>query len=1027
MCEIRFIRSKLNCLGCLLLVALVVLFMNGKKLQGQNQNKDQNENQNQYQDTRIEVKGYTLIKMDKVKDKGFSVYYWIHNQTGAKVVYIKNSDPNRFFSIGFKTIPSDSTGVFHILEHSVLEGSKKYPIRGLFEELKQSNITTYMNAYTYQDKTIYPVASNNLASFINLSDVYLDSVFNPLVKEIPYIFYQEGVRREFQDGKLTYNGIVFNEMSATLTPERVMWENMIRKIYKDSFLDTVSGGDPLYIPDLSYQTLIETYNRYYHPSNSLMFFYGDIDISERLESIDENYLSKYQRETPVSTPKLNPIDQGEDIDTNYYPAGSQESQESDSYLSMHYIFNTPTYLERLAVQTVFLALFDDEASSVREDLFGLKLFSSMESYCYRMNNTYMASLEFSGMNSINAWDLVQHVNKVLERISQEGIDPTLIRSVLIDKKFKAKTIPSGNLGKKLYMEGIYNGWIYDEDPLININDSDYIEELLAYSDEDLADYMVQVIKKYILGADIKYNMLSIPDSQYQKRVEKQLQDKTQLEQEGLTKEAIDKLKQIAKETSEYSSRKNTESDIKKLPSITLEDLKSVADPKEQPLPTIVSGKKGSFLTYDTSYDEILHVSMFFDISSFSEEEILYLSLISTLFGRVSTNSMDLKDLNIKLNLYGNLKIRPTSIHTKDHKDLFTLNVDMDFLQENGKNMLSLGREILYLSRFDELDKILQIIEEYIEDYEEEGLDSPLDLALSLSNSFYSQNANFMSLVSSSKYVSFIKDLKDKIKNDSDFSLTKTLENIRDKLIKNSKVSVGIASKSDLIPVLIDDFEDVFDSVSSETTPFGFATYKLDNPINIGLIGQQNTSFLVLSTLVDIGESSSLKHYQQAVLLHTYLSNSYLYQKIRVQGGAYGANMFITPDGLMSFYTISDPNPTHTLEVIEKMPEYMDELQLGPDDDFKTKIVAVSEIFSPRTPYQSAKLSYLRHLKGVTEEEVRKKIDVIINTDLATKLKECVSLFASSNSNASVVIVSNEDNLEGLKQKGVVDKIQSVSE
>ncbi len=978
------------------------------------------------QDVRIEIPGYTLEKIDKILDKGFSVYYWTHNKTGAKVVFIKNQDQDRLFSIGFKTFPWDDTGVFHILEHSVLQGSKKYPIIGLFGELGKSNITTFRNAFTYRDKTIYPVASNNEASFINLVDAYLDSVFNPMVKENPYIFYQEGVRRDVVDGKLKYNGVVFNEMSGTFTPGRVMSNNFYRVLYKNSFWANVSGGDPLYIPDLSYEKLIETYDRFYHPSNALMFFYGDVDILERLRYIDENYLSKYEREDEIVTPRVVPVNPGEDIDVQKYPAGATKSEEVDSYLSVNYILDNPSLLDRLLISTLLTALFDDEASSVREELLSSGLFKSMNSSCDHLATSYIASIDFSGTDSKDGWEIVQKIYTELDKVADKGIDPKLIRSVLISKKFKQKTIPSGNLGQKLYMESVYSGWIYSDNPLFELNKSQNLDRLLSYSDEKLVDSIKEVVKKYLLRSSptIRYNVVTVPDTQFQKRVHEEIQEKARLELEGMSETKINQLQKLSKDFSKFSLGINTESDIKKLPSIKVDDLRTTALKDASSLPQVVAGKRGSFLTYDTVYDELSHVSLYFDVSTFTEEELQYLTVMSYLFGRVSTRNLNLKDLNIKLNISGTMRLSFVPIYTKDKRNLFTFNVDINFLPENQKDMLTVAHEILYSTRFDEVDKIVQVIEEYIDDGEDTMANSPINAALSLSNSFYSQYANFLYLTGGPTILSFLKDVVKKIKEEPGFSITEKLEQIRQKIIDTATVSVGIASRKDNIDGIITDVEDIFTGINPTESSFKEGYYKLGLAKNIGLISQQNVSYLVNSSVLDISEDGPLSHHLQGSLIQAYLSRNYLYKNIRVQGGAYGASMLLYPDGLISVYTIRDPNVRHSLDTVLNIPSFLEQLSVSDRDDLQTKIVVTSNLFSPVTPFGAAKLAFTRFFQGVSDKQAKERIDIILGTNLGTKLKECVSLFTNTVSLGTSVIVGNEKNLKELQEDGVIEEIKT---
>lgn len=281
------------------------------------------------------LKEYTVIKTEEIKDLNSVGYLLSHNKTKARVAIMLNDDNNKVFSIGFRTPVENSTGVAHIVEHTVLCGSKKYPLKDPFVELLKGSLNTFMNAMTYPDKTIYPVASCNNKDFDNLMDVYLDAVFNPMIYEREEIFRQEGWNYTFNaDDQLEVNGIVYNEMKGVFSkPDEMLLSKAMEKLFPDNNYGYESGGDPKHIPDLTYEDYLTFHKRYYHPSNSFIFLYGDLDINEKLDYIHEEYLSKFDYlEINSDIKEQKPFEEMKKY-TEYYPVGEAEDEKDKAYFA----------------------------------------------------------------------------------------------------------------------------------------------------------------------------------------------------------------------------------------------------------------------------------------------------------------------------------------------------------------------------------------------------------------------------------------------------------------------------------------------------------------------------------------------------------------------------------------------------------------------------------------------------------------------------------------------------------------------
>ncbi len=940
---------------------------------------------------RIEVPGYSLQKIEKLSFRDSLIYHWTHNKTGAEIIFVKNQDQHRFFSIGFRTFSEDDTGSLHVLEHSIMQGSKNYPID--FRKLGNLNISTHFGAGTNWNRTVYEFSSNNSeASFINQSNVLCDYVFNPMLKENPYIFYQEGIRREFEDGKLKYNGVVFNEMVGARSIWRFKIYNFMRTLFPNSYISKEHGGEPTKIPNLTYSNLIKTYDKFYYPSNSLLFFYGDIDIVERLQSIDRDHLSKYPRRSPVILPELNPIDPGDNIGVQIIPS----AQKFLNDIRLNRVFTPSSPLDDFTIRIILPELFNADSSPIKKALLYSKLFPYQHANIIHLNSTYTwMYLTFNMNKGKNPYQEVINIENYLSTLIQKGIDPSIIREILMRQKYSEKTLHH-NDGNSLKDE-IYIGWADYNNPFERLYSSTHIDTLLSYTDEKLSEYIGYLIDEYILKSKIKYNEIIVYDPKHYALYNKRIPHKAYDEYRRASSETIQKLQQIELDTKKFISKRNNNPDLHIVPSIGVKDLKDMIDNKEAFLPKVLRGNRGTYLTYDSSEDEISHLVLYFDISLLTEEEIMYLSLISTI-------------LKSKISSYFR------SLYTREDKDLFLFTVKINFLKEHQKEYLKKVRDVLYLHSFTDQKFIIQLIKNGIAHYNSSRLNG------SHVESFYSQQDYFISLISGIRYTNFLKLLLHRINNDPSFSIAKTLKDVLNKVLTSSHVSVGIASNQKEIPEIIKDFETIFNDIAATDTKFGTKVFNLEPSKNIGITSQQNIYQVLQSVPLKIGINSPLGYVLQTIPIEKYLLLNYLYPHISYEGGAYMATLFTSQDKVMKIYSKDDPNVFRTLEIIRGIPSFMETTTITDSDDLMTKIATISDLFPPLTPFDKAQNSWYKYFCGISETEFKDSLTTMIEVDLSTLVKDCVDMFSEGIDSGSTTIVGNKEGLKKLKEQGLIDKI-----
>ncbi|MCL2415485.1 MAG: insulinase family protein, partial [Defluviitaleaceae bacterium] len=591
----------------------------------------------------MNIKNYTLLEEKVLDDLKCYGFFYEHNHSGAKIVYLKSDDENKVFSAAFKTPPEDDTGSPHILEHCVLNGCEKYPIKDPFNELSKGSLYTFLNAMTYPDKTLYPIASCNHADFFNLMDVYLSSVFFPMIYERKVTFLQEGWHYQLQnrDDELEYNGIVYNEMKgANSDPYDLLETCMLKALFPDTFYAYEYGGNPNHIPELTYEQFLDFHKKYYHPQNSLLFFYGDMDIEVAMGHLDAEYLSRFTRSNEddfvITESFQKPFDSPRVSMGNY--SATNEEDLGKNYLCC--AFALPDNLEPKVITGLKLLhyiLLSTSASPLYKALLESEIGDDIGSYFNTdtFHPIWSITIKNAECEANKMFDIIR---RTLEHIITEGLDKKFIEACLNFVEFQAKEEDYGYRPKGLTLNSsVLCGWLhYQNQPFAYMEG---LKNLLEIHTDCIENkYLENLIKTYILDNNHSAQVTLKPILNLDAQIEEETAAKLANIKAGLSDTEIDKIIKDYEELCEFQSIPDTPKALECIPLLKISDIK----PEITKIPLLVKSsnaqKTGKILHSPLDTNEIIYNCMFFDTSAVPFEKLPYLRILQHILTKTATRS-----------------------------------------------------------------------------------------------------------------------------------------------------------------------------------------------------------------------------------------------------------------------------------------------------------------------------------------------------------------------------------------------------
>lgn len=926
---------------------------------------------------RIEdVAAYKVVEKRKINDLNSMSYLLEHKKTGARVALISNDDNNKVFYVGFRTPPTDSTGVPHIIEHSVLCGSREFPVKDPFVELVKGSLNTFLNAMTYSDKTVYPVASCNDKDFQNLMHVYLDAVFYPNIYKEEKIFQQEGWHYEMEsvEDPLTLNGVVYNEMKGAFSsPDDVHDREVLNSLYPDTAYGVESGGDPKAIPDLSYEEFLDFHGRYYHPSNSYIYLYGDMDMAEKLIWMDEHYLSHFDKMEIDSTLALQkPFDKPVTVCKDY-PVMEGESLEDNTYLSYNAVVGTSLDKELYyAMQIIDYAVCSASGAPLKLALIhkniGTEVYSIYENGIYQPYFSIVAK----NANAVQKDEFVATIEDELARIVKEGLDKKALLAGLNYYEFKYREADFGSYPKGLmYGLQMFDSWLYDDNMPFDMIEANVVFKFLREKIE--TDYYEQLIEKYLIHNNHKTVLVVSPKEGLTTKEEKELADKLEAYKATLSQEELQKIVEDTHALHAYQDAEEATENLEKIPMLTRADMKKEAEGFVNELREIEDTK---VLFHNIHTNGIGYLRLFFDISNIPEELFAYIGIFKNVLGYVDTKNYAYGELYNEINIHtgGIGSAVNTYVNARNLEEYkLTFEVKTKVMYEELENAVGLLTEIMTTSDFSKEDRILEIVAEMKSRLQGNMTSAGHSLAAIRAMSYFSETAAISELVNGIPCLRLLEKLE------ADFEANKKeligkLEMLAKCIFRPENLMVDFTSCEEgyeqlkaFVPVL-------------KATLFTGPVVK--EPFAITL-AKKNEGFETSAQIQYVGRAGNYRKdgglsYTGALrVLKVILGYEYLWTNVRVKGGAYGCMCNFGKAGDSYFVSYRDPNLKKTMDTFEKTGDYLRSFTADERTMTKYIIGAISDLDIPMNPSAKGSRSSSAYLTNQTYEEIQKERDELL--------------------------------------------------
>lgn len=911
------------------------------------------------------MKNYKLIEQKYIDEVSSNVSVYTHIKTGAKVLTLENHDNNKAFGIGFRTPPEKGNGVCHIVEHCVLSGSKKYKTKEPFMDLIKSSLQTFLNAMTFPDKTIYPVSSRNKKDFYNLMDVYLDAVFYPMIHEEEKIFLQEGWHYELKDreDELKLNGVVYNEMKGVYSSsENIVADGITFALHENSSYGVDSGGDPSLIPSLSYEEFKDYHKKYYHPSNSYIYLYGDLDMEEALNYINDNYLADFEKQEIDSNVILNDeIKEKKDVEITF-SASKEEMEGNIDYLAHGWTIGYQDNKLDVFMRD-FLAelLIDSQAAPLKKAIFEAGLAEDV----YSETSSSLPldiSIVLKNTDADKKDEFLKIIRETLEDIVKNGIDRDFLQATLNKFEFIFRE-GGGNQKAIIYYIRALNSWLYDSSPLDSLFYNDVIEEIKSKLDEGFVE---KYIEEKLLNNNYAVVLSARPELNKNEKADEVLKEELQKKKEEMSANELDEIIKKTKDLDEYQTNDDTEEAKKTIPTLEIEDIDKNVTHYGLEVEELDEFK---YLKTDEETNGIVYTTISHDISYVDKKDFEKVQTLVALLGLIDTKNYSYEELNNEIyKATGGIGFYPTIyVDSKDNsKYVIRLNIKMKSTEENVKRGLQLLKEITENSLFNSKKRISELLFILKSRYESTLLQSGHQVVVSIVKSYYSETSEIQSHLGGLDYYNFLKEVTEKFEEKFE-EIKSDLENIYNKLFNKDNLIISVTGNKEALNNLKSEFENYTKNLKSENYEKSKFEFKENNK-NEGIYTTSNVVYV--SKGYDL-KKLGLEYKGDIVVLSNILNSSYLHNEIRAKGGAYGAGVSIGRNLEMATYSYRDPNLKNTLDVYDGIGEFIRNLNLT-DEDLKNFIIGSLNAFDPLlSPAQIGDVNLSRYITGLSEEDLEK--------------------------------------------------------
>lgn len=969
-----------------------------------------------------ELNAYEVVLQKDLKDLKAEGAMLRHKKSGARVLLISNDDENKVFNIAFRTPTTNSTGVPHIMEHSVLCGSDKFPVKDPFVELVKGSLNTFLNAMTYPDKTVYPVASCNDKDFQNLMNVYLDAVLHPSIYRHEEIFKQEGwsYHLENKDGELSYNGVVYNEMKGAFSsPDDVLAYEVQKSLYPDTTYSNESGGDPDVIPELTYEEFVNFHRTYYHPSNSYIYLYGNMDMAEKLRWMDQEYLSKYEKKQVDSEIGFqSPFEKTVEV-TKEYSIASNESEEGKTYLSYNKVIGD--VLDKTlyqAFQILEYALLAAPGAPLKKALVDAGIGTDITGYYDSGIRQPMFTIIAKNANKEQKDAFVKVIEDTLRGIVEKGIDQKAFLAGINYYEFRFREADFGGYPKGLqYGLQSLDSWLYDENqPFLHLEALD----TFAYLKEQVGTgYFEGLIQKYFLENTHGSMVMIVPEKGRNARLDEELRAKLQAYKASLTEEEVDTLVAGTKALEAYQDEPSSVEDMEKIPMLSREDISREVAPvyneeiKMADVPVIF---------HEIETNGIGYLDVLFDLSSVSEDELPYVGILQSVLGIIDTKNYEYGELFNEINVHTggigtSLELYPDVTKVKEKEFKATFEIKTKALYSQISFAMQMMQEILLNSNLRDEKRIREILELLKSRMQARFLSAGHVVAAKRAASYHSPISKFKDLCAGIAYYEKVSYLTEHFEEEKE-NLMNTLESLARRLFCRGNLMISYTAAKEGLEGLCEDVQ-AFTEALPEMTEQGSGCILHCEKKNEGFKTSSKVQYVAnAGNFIDAGETYT----GTLQILKVIMSYEYLWNNIRVKGGAYGCMSNFDRLGEGYFVSYRDPHLERTLDVYRGIPEFVRNFDVSERDMTKYIIGTISDMDLPMSPSVKGDRSMNFYMNHMSEDVVKAEREQILNAtpeDIRKLAGVCEAILSSD----ELCVIGNEAKIEAAKD--VFDEVKGM--
>lgn len=953
--------------------------------------------------------GFKLIEESKVEELQSVARIFHHEKSGARLLHLENDDDNKVFSIAFRTPPTDSTGVPHILEHCVLSGSRKYTTKEPFMDMLKSSLQTFINAMTFSDKTLYPIASRNEKDFFNLMDVYLDAVFYPKIYELPSIFMQEGWHHELfnKEDKITYKGVVYNEMKgAYSSPEEILEENIAKSLFPDTCYQYSSGGDPDIIPELSYEAFLDFHRKFYHPSNSYIYIYGNGDIHKELSFIDENYLCSFD-EIKVDSyiEKQKPFKLKNEI-KDYYPVSIDDNDKNRDYLSLNFVLGDNSDLESYLMNKIIgQVLIESQAAPIKkalldagigEDIFSADVGGLQQGFGIVAKNT-----------SIDKKEKFQEIIfDSLNKLVEEGFDKKLIEASINIVEYdlrEASKFPTKGI---IYNILSLNSWLYDGNPISHLQYGEVLDKL---RESISTNYFENYIRDNLINNSHSSLVIIQPKKGLGEEKERDIEKKLDKYKKSLGEEQIEALILENEKLKEMQLSDDTEEAKATIPKLAISDV----DWKAEIVPQrVIKDNEITILFHSIFTSKIAYLDLYFDTSMVEEKLIPYINLLAGLLGKLDTKTKSYGELSNHTYVNtGGIEFDTTAIikDEKNHRFSPKFIVSGKALGDNIPKLIQLIAELIKETKLEDHKRIKELLHQIKSRMEMNIFNRGNVVAAGRVSSYFSASWKYMEKLKGLDFYWFVSDIIERF-DDNKEEIISNLNKVYSMIFNRNNLIISFTGDEEDLLIVRDNVQIITEILCKEEfieKQYGFTEERL----NEGILSSANVQYVAKGynfNKLGYEYNGSMK------VLATILNGDYLHNRVRAQGGAYGVGINFERTGHMTIFSYRDPNLKETIFVYDNIHEYVANLKLNELELTQFIIGTISRLEPAMTPHMKGQLQTIRYISNITNEDIQKIKDEVLSTKL-DKIKSFAPLLDYTMKQDYLCVLGNENKIKENKE------------